>query len=159
MRNSLAVIDVDAVTCPLSALSHHIVLSVCHRLAADYYLVYCLHHSNTDMSQSSSSSSFQPLFNAALQDYAKKTGTKLDDHPLAKQLEHCDSVDSISSVLQEHAQRFHEFRGEDGKIMTSLKSTVHILYTLSTSAVLVEGIGIVCSKVALRQSLSLMCVP
>jgi fungal STAND N-terminal Goodbye domain len=102
--------------------------------------------SMTDMSQSSTS--FRPLFNAALQDYAKKTGTKLDDHPLAKQLENCDSVDSISSVLQEQAQRFYEFRGEDGKIMTSLKAAVQVLYTLSTSTVLGEGIGIVRSTIA-----------
>jgi hypothetical protein len=40
------------------------------------------------MSQSFTiSTSFRPLFNTALHDYAKKTGTKLDDHPLAKHLE------------------------------------------------------------------------
>jgi hypothetical protein len=100
------------------------------------------------MSQSFTiSTSFRPLFNAALQDYAKKTGTKLDDHPLAKQLENCDSVDSISFVLQQQAQRFYQFRGEDGKIMTSLKAAVQVLYTLSTSTVLGEGIGMVRSTI------------
>ena len=98
------------------------------------------------MSQQSSFSSFQPLLNAALQDYATKTGTKLEGHPLAKQLENCDSADAISAVLQEQARRFHEFRGEDGKIMKSLKSAIHVLYTLSTSTTLSEGIGIVCLK-------------
>jgi len=99
------------------------------------------------MSHASSSSSFQLLFNAALQDYENQTGTKLDEHPLAKQLESCDSVDSITSVLQQHAQKFHEFRGgEDGKIMKSLKCAVHVLYTLSTSTTLGEGIGLVCPK-------------
>ena len=39
---------------------------------------------------------------------------------------------------------FYEFRGEDGKIMKSLKSAIHILNTLSGSSVLGEGIGIVC---------------
>ena len=97
-------------------------------------------------SSSFQSSSFQLLFNAALQDYTNQTGTKLDEHPLAKQLESCDSVDSITSVLQEHAQKFHEFRGEDGKIMKSLKCAVQVLYTLSTSAALGEGIGLVCPK-------------
>ena len=98
------------------------------------------------MSHPSSSSSFQPLFNAALQDYENQTGTKLDEHPLAKQLDSCDSVDSITAVLQEHAQKFQEFRGEDGKIMKSLKCAVHVLYTLSTSTALGEGIGLVCPK-------------
>jgi hypothetical protein len=93
------------------------------------------------MSQpSSSSTSFRGLFDAALQDYANQTGTKLDDHPIAKQLENCDSLDSISSVLQDHARRFREFRGEDGKIMKSLNAAVPTLYTLSTST---ASIGLV----------------
>ncbi len=98
------------------------------------------------MSHGSSSSSFQPLFNAALQDYTNQTGIKLDDHPIAKQLENCDSVGSISSLLQEQARRFRDFRGEDGKIMKSLKSAIHVLSTLSTSTTLGEGIGIVRQK-------------
>jgi hypothetical protein len=92
---------------------------------------------------SHSSSSFQSLFIAALQDYETQTGTKLDEHPVAKQLKKCDTVDSVASVLQEQAQKFREFRGEDGKIMKSLKSAIHVLYTLSTSTALGEGIGIV----------------
>ncbi len=96
------------------------------------------------MSQPPSSSSFQSLFNAALQDYANRTGTKLDDHPIAQQLEKCDSVDSISSLLQDHARQFCDFRGENGMIMKSLKRAVHILYTLSASTALGEGIALVC---------------
>jgi hypothetical protein len=111
-----------------------------------------------DMSHPSSSSSFQPLFNAALQEYTNQTGIKLDDHPIAKQLQNCDSVASISSLLQEQAQRFREFR-EDGKIMKSLNSAIHVLYTLSTSTTLGEGIGIVCQKVPYFHSFSMICVP
>ena len=95
------------------------------------------------MSQASSSSSFRSLFDAALQDYTNQTGTRLEEHPFATQFETCGSVESISSILQQHAQAFREFRGEDGKIIKSLKSTVHILYTFSISAVLGEGIGLV----------------
>jgi len=99
------------------------------------------------MSQPSSSSSFESIFNAALENYAKRSGTKLDEHhPLVKQLENCNSVDSISSTIHEHARRFREFRGEDGKMMKSVKGAVQVLYTLSTSTVLGEGIGIVCPK-------------
>jgi len=97
-------------------------------------------------SSSSSSSSFQSLFTAAVQEYANQTGTTLDDHPLAGLLERCDSVDSISSVLQQHARRFSEFRGDDGKIMKSLKRAVHVLYMLSTSSVLGAGVGLVCVR-------------
>jgi len=95
------------------------------------------------MTHPSPSSTFESLFDVALQDYENQTGTKLADHPLAKQLEACDSVDSVSSFLQERAQSFHEFRGEDGKFMRSLKRVVHVLYTLSTSAALSESISLV----------------
>ena len=96
-----------------------------------------------DMSHLSSSSSFQSLFNAALQQYGDQTGTKLDDHPIARQVDDCDSLDSITSVLQEHAQGFTKSRGHDGRIMKCLKRTIHVLYTLSTSSVLGEGTALV----------------
>ncbi|KAF8465160.1 hypothetical protein DFH94DRAFT_848720 [Russula ochroleuca] len=93
------------------------------------------------MSQTSSSS-FQELFSAALRDFEGQTGTRLVEHPFAKQLETCDSVDSITAILQEQAQIFRKFRGDDGKIMKSVKSSVDVLYTLSISTVLGEGIGL-----------------
>jgi hypothetical protein len=95
------------------------------------------------MSQSSSSSTFQALFNAALRDYELQTGIGLVDHPFAKQLQECDSVNSINSILEEQAKVFRELRGDDGKLMKSLKCSVDILYTLSISTVLGEGIGLV----------------
>jgi len=102
------------------------------------------------MSHPFQSSTFQSLFDVALQDYEKQTATKLADHPLARQLEACDSVDSVTSFLQERARAFQEFRGEDGKCMRSLKRVVHVLYTLSTNAALGESIGlVVCRKIPL----------
>ena len=99
-----------------------------------------------DMSYSSPSSSFRALFNAALEDYTNKTGMTLLDHPLAKQLDKCDSVESISTLLQVQAREFREFRGEDGKIMTPLRRVVHVLHTFSTSPVFGESVGLVCPK-------------
>ena len=92
----------------------------------------------------SSSLTFQWLFDIALRDYEKQTGTKLVDHPLARQLEVCDSVDSISAFLQERAWAFREFRREDdGKVMRSLNRVVYVLCTLSTYSALGEGVGLV----------------
>jgi hypothetical protein len=105
------------------------------------------------MSQSSSSS-FQSLFSAALQDYENQTGTKLVDHPLAKQFETCDSVDSITAILQEHAQIFRKFKGDDGKVMKSLKCSVDVLDSLSISTVLGEAIGLVHPKLFIGVSCS-----
>jgi hypothetical protein len=86
---------------------------------------------------------FRGLFEAALQDYEKQTGTALVNHPFAEQLQECDSVDGINTVLQGQTQRFTDFRGGDGKIMKSLNSTVSILYAISTNTALSEGIGMV----------------
>ena len=94
------------------------------------------------MSKPATTSSFQGFFNAALQEYANQTGIGLSEHPFANQLEACDSVDSITAVLQEQARIFRDFR-DDGKLMKSLKCSVNILYTLSIS---IEGIGLVRPK-------------
>lgn len=88
----------------------------------------------------SSSSFFQDLFNDALQNYQNQTGTRLIGHPLAKKLESCDSADSIIAILQEQAQIFREVRGDDRKVMKSVKYSVNILYTLSIGT---GGIGLV----------------
>ena len=85
-------------------------------------------------------SSFQILFDAALHDYQNQTGNSLIDHPLANQLESCDSVDSITAILQEKAQIVRDFRGDDGKLIKSMKYSVNVLYTLSTNT---AGIGLV----------------
>ena len=108
------------------------------------------------MSHLSPSWTFQSLFDVALQDYENQTGTKLADHPLAKQLEACDSVDTVTAFLQGRARAFREFRGEDGKFMRSLKRVVHVLFTLSTNPALAESIGLVVRlKIALGTPLSL----
>ena len=93
-------------------------------------------------SSQSSTSSFQDLFNAALNDYENQTGTKLVEHPLARKIEACDSVDSIIAIFQEQAQIFRKFK-DDGKMMKSIKSSVGVLYTLSNSTLLGEGVSLV----------------
>jgi len=99
-----------------------------------------LSQARVDSSEMEQTSTFQGIFNAALQDYQNQTGNNLIDHPLAKQLESCDSADSITAILQEQAQIFRDFREDDGKFMKSLKCSVNALYTLSITT---EGIGLV----------------
>ena len=100
------------------------------------------------MSQSSESSTFQALFNTALQDYKDKTGTSVIDHPIAKQLETCQSVSSITTILQEQAQSFREFRDDDGKLKKALNSSVDILCAPSISSALNMAIGLVVRRKA-----------
>ncbi|KAH9957431.1 hypothetical protein BC827DRAFT_1385567 [Russula dissimulans] len=90
---------------------------------------------------------FGAIFDAALNDYAQKTGTdlRLTTHPLAAALESCHSPEAILDVLREQAHAFNQYRNGDWKIrlMRHLKPTVVLLLGLSTSGVLGDhGIGL-----------------
>lgn len=94
------------------------------------------------MSDQPASSHLQDLFEAALNDYKKKTGIALDKHPLAKELQNCDSVESVTAVLSRQTQAFSEFREKD-KILKPLKNTLSILYKLSAAAKFGQDVGLV----------------
>jgi hypothetical protein len=93
------------------------------------------------------SSHFRELFERALQDYENQTGTKLAIHPLAEQIQSCNSVDSILSILQQQAQAFTEFRGSNGRIMKSLECAVSAIYALSSSTTLSDVTSMVRCRV------------
>jgi hypothetical protein len=95
------------------------------------------------MSDQLGSPRFQALFKSALVDYEEKTGISLAKHPLGKQLQKCQSVESITTLLQGQARAFSKYRGGD-KIMQSLKSVVSVLYRVSAVAAQGHSIGIVC---------------
>jgi len=89
----------------------------------------------------SSNSNFQYIFNASLQAYDNKTKNKLLDHPLATQLQSCDSPIAVLSVLQDLIQQFDQRCTSDERLKTWLNPTVNVLY--SFSATLGEGVGLV----------------
>ncbi len=97
----------------------------------------------SDMSQPPRTSTFQDLFNRALQDYKHKTGISLIRHPIAKQLKACKSVNSIVAILQEQARSFHTYRGNDGKLMKALNFSVDVLCLPSINSALNQAIGLV----------------
>ena len=84
------------------------------------------------------------LFETALNEFEKRVGTALDQHPIIDKLVNCESADTVIDVLQGQAQAFRSFRGGDGKLFTWLKRTVNVLYALSTSDVISGAIGSVC---------------
>ena len=94
------------------------------------------------MSDQSGPSPFQSLFESALQDYENQTGIPLANHPLAEQLQNCQSVESVTALLQEKAQAFNEFRGSD-KIFKSLKGVASALSRVSAIAAFSEAVGVV----------------
>ncbi len=91
---------------------------------------------------SSSSSNFQSIFNASLQAYDNKTKNKLLDHPLATQLQSCDSPNDVLTILQDLVQQFDRRCTGDERLKNWLNPTVNVLYTFS--ATLGEGVGLVC---------------
>jgi hypothetical protein len=97
--------------------------------------------SQTHPSASSSSSNFQPLFNAALDTYEKKTKCKLLTHPLVAQLQACDSPTAVSSVLQDMIQQFDRRRSSDQRLTDWLNPTVNVLSAFSD--LIGQGVGLV----------------
>lgn len=92
----------------------------------------------------SSSPNFQPIFEAALQAYEKATNNKLLAHPLAAQLQSCDSPAAILSVLKNLVQQSDQ-SSRDESLRNWLDPTINVLYTLSVS--LGVGVGLVSLKV------------
>ncbi|KAH9992544.1 hypothetical protein BJV74DRAFT_795789 [Russula compacta] len=98
------------------------------------------------MSDQSGSSRLQALFDSALQDYEKQTGISLPRHPLAEQLQNCDSVDSVIAVLQQQAQTFSEFRGSH-RIMKSLNGVVSVLSSFPPAKAIHTGLAILLATI------------
>ncbi|KAH9012678.1 hypothetical protein EDB84DRAFT_1680644 [Lactarius hengduanensis] len=94
-------------------------------------------------STSTSSSNFQSIFNAALKAYEKKTKKDLLAHPLAAQLQSCNSPADILVVLQDKVKEFDESRSADERLSRWLNPTIEVLYAFS--ATLGEGVGLIFS--------------
>ena len=94
-------------------------------------------------SASTPSSNFQPIFNAALRAYEKKTKNDLLAHPLAARLQACKSPGDILAVLQDKVNEFDRSRGADERLSQWLDPTINVLY--SFSATLGSGVGLVSS--------------
>ena len=94
------------------------------------------------MAHQSESAHFQALFEPAFRAYEKMAGISLTQHPLAIQLQSCDSVEAITGLMQDQAQAFGHLQGS-AKIMKSLKTIVSILYQLSTTPSLADAFDLV----------------
>lgn len=84
------------------------------------------------MTDQSAASRLWVLFEAALNDYEKQTDITLEKHPLAEQLQHCYTVESVTAFLQDQVRASSGYQGID-RIMELLNGTVSVLYSLSAS--------------------------
>ena len=80
---------------------------------------------------STSSSTFQSVLNVALERYENKTKNKLLTHPLAAQIQSCESPAAIHAVLDGIVQRFDQRRRDDERLTKWLNPTVEVLYSFS----------------------------
>jgi hypothetical protein len=88
-----------------------------------------------------SSSNFQLVINNALKAYEKRTKNDLLAHPLAAQLQTCDSPGAILAVLQQQVQELNQSRSTDDRWTKWLDPVVSVLCAFS--ATLGEGVGLV----------------
>jgi hypothetical protein len=96
---------------------------------------------------------FQLIFNNALKAYEKRTKNDLLAHPLASQLQACNSTGAILAVLEQQVQQLNQSETTDERWTKWLDPTVNVLY--SFSATLGEGVGMVC----LGSQTHLRCAP
>ena len=88
-----------------------------------------------------SSPNFELIFNNALKAYEKHTKNDLLSHPLASQLQACQSPGSILAVLQQQVQELDQSRASDERLTKWLESTVNVLFAFSET--IGEGVSMV----------------
>ena len=93
-----------------------------------------------------SSSNFQVVFNNALRTYEKHTKKDLLSHPLAAQLQPCDSPSAILGVLHQQVQELNQ--NSHQRLTKWLDPTVNVLYAFSET--LGEGVSLVCLKTGIQ---------
>ena len=92
-------------------------------------------------SPSTSRSNLDSIFNAAIRAYKKRTGKDITSHPLATELQSCDSPDAILTVLRRQIPTPDQSQTSDETFAKCLILTVNVLHTLSDT--LGEGVGLV----------------
>ncbi|KAI9428735.1 hypothetical protein H4582DRAFT_2160714 [Lactarius indigo] len=76
-------------------------------------------------------SNFKPILGAALDNYKKKTGKELLDHPLATELQRRDTVDAVLDILQDQAKEFQQIKDGDQRLMKSIDPLTRVLFAFS----------------------------
>ena len=93
----------------------------------------------------SSASNFQSIFSTALKSYERRTKTDILAHPLASQLQACNSPGSILTVLQSQVDNLAQARSSDERLTKWLNPTINVI--LAFSATLGNGVSLVRLKI------------
>ncbi|KAF8258159.1 hypothetical protein EI94DRAFT_1708239 [Lactarius quietus] len=90
-------------------------------------------------STSTSSTNFETIFTAALNEYKKRTKRDITTHRLATELQSCNSPSAIIAVIRAQAQKHDQSQSAGEKWMKWVDPTVNVLYAFSTT--LGDGVG------------------
>ncbi|KAF8477923.1 hypothetical protein DFH94DRAFT_801512 [Russula ochroleuca] len=112
-----------------------------HRHLSTNKLFSSAHMSHSHLA-AASSWNFQLIINNALDAYKKRTKNDLLAHPLAPQLQACDSPGAILAVLQQQVQGLDQSRSDD-RWTKWLDPTINVLFAFSST--LGAGVGLVFS--------------
>ncbi len=96
-------------------------------------------------STTTSCPTFQSIFHAALESYAKQTGIDLTNHPSADKLQDCHSPDDVLRILSERESAFQDYRDKYRNLIDHLRPVVQVVHAFS--AVLGEAAGFVSSGI------------
>ena len=97
--------------------------------------------SHSHPTTATSSSNFQVILNNALNAYKERTKKDLLFHPLASQLEACNTPADILAVLHQQVRTLERSPDRDDRWTKWLDPTVNVICTLSGG--LGEGFGLV----------------
>ncbi|KAF8476562.1 hypothetical protein DFH94DRAFT_803602, partial [Russula ochroleuca] len=115
------------------------------------------HAQSTASSSSPNGPNFQLIINNALDKYKKRTKNDLLAHPLAAQLQSCDSPSAILVILRQQVQGPDQSQTSDERWSRWLDPTISVLYALSSTlgagvslafspaTVIFSGIGVLLS--------------
>ena len=81
----------------------------------------------------SSESRFQNIFQAALKSYQKQTKKDLLAHPLASQLQSCNSAAAILAILHDQVREFEKNSAGDERLTKWMGPTVNVLNAFSAT--------------------------
>jgi ERCC4-related helicase len=95
---------------------------------------------------SASSSNFQIIFDNALKAYEKRTKNDILTHPLAAQLQHCNTPSTILDILQQQVQELNQSQRRNERWTRWLDPTVKVLHAFTET--LGERVTAVCLRLS-----------
>ena len=116
----------------ISILLPFILLGACYSIPLAYNNALSANTMSQVLPTATSSPNFESIFTAALKAYKKQTKKDIASHPLATQLQSCDSPNAILAVLRSQVQIFDQSQSAEEKWTKWLDPTVNVISAFSS---------------------------